>query len=462
MRPVLLTIACLACVSPSEAELLAHYTFDSEDVMGSTIVDLAGGDHNATRVGFVGFGVEGILGEAVRLPNDDGVSYLRLPAADNPAPNGNDARTIAYWFSQDLVGLENKMFGYGSGASGQSFDFSLEGGGVRLRYSGGNVTWGSGFDFTGSDAGFHHLAIRVPDNAVDYLDIDVFLDGLPLVGVPTAGNPGSTPINTGGGLATELNIGRSPVFDPAGDYIGLIDDFRIYGSALSDAEIRDLAGTVDALVLEVDPITGAVAIINPSDEPISLDYYEIASSSGSLSASDWVPLQTQDRADFPAGGGTGDGWETLGPATDAQVVEGRLIGSSVVEADGWVGLGNLAGGDPGDLTFVYRDGEAFRTGRVTLADAGIEGDYNRDGLINAVDYALWRDREGSSIVLPTDSTPGTVNGTDYLAWQSHYGTGPALAIPEPSTLSVVVVGLIVAGRRLRPAKNGADRAPNRR
>lgn len=449
-----LTYAAIVASSLSTAataELLVHYTFDSDSLSGSTIFDNAGGNNNAQQVGSVITDVPGVLGEAIRLPNDDGASYVRIPSFVNPAPNGNDARTIAYWFSQETIGVENKMFGYGSGGTGQSFDLSLEGGGVRLRYSGGNVTWGSGLDFTGSDAGFHHVAIRVPEDAFDYLDIDVFLDGQLLTGTPTGGSPGSTSINTGGGSATELNIGRSPVFAPAGDYIGLIDDFRIYDTALSNVEIGDLAGALESLVLQVDPSTGAVAIVNPTDATVAIDYYEITSGAASLSTSGWVPLEVQDRTDFPAGDGNGDGWESLGPATSTQVSEGRLIGASTIDSDGWVGLGNLSNvGNPGDMTFVYREGEVFRTGRIELAAAGTEGDYNRDGMIDAADYSVWRDQQGSRVVLPTDRSPGLVNEADYAAWKSGYGSQQAgVSVPEPASfgLATAVFALGCRGRR---------------
>lgn len=448
--PVSIAVGLIvATAGRCDAELLVHYTFDAEEVNGSTIFDVAGHNNNASRIGNVEFGVPGVLGDAIRLPNDDGASYVQLPSLTNPTPNGNDARTIAYWFSQETAGVENKMFGYGSGAVGASFDVSLEGGGIRLRYSGGNITWGSGFDFTGADAGFHHLAIRVPEAAFDYLDVDVFLDGQLLTGNPTAGNPANTPINTGGGQATELNIGRSPTFSPAGDYIGLIDDFRIYNTALSDVEIGDLAGSIESLILQVDPATGAVAIVNPIDDAVAIDYYEITSESSSLTSGAWVPLEVQDRDDFPAGNGNGDGWETLGPATSARVSEGRLVGASTIDHDGWVGLGNLSSGvDPGNLTFVYREDDTFRTGRVELVASGIEGDYNRDGRVDAADYALWRDHQGSRVVLATDSTPGVVNEVDYAVWRSAYGSPTTVSIPEPASLALIVVAMGFG--RMRP------------
>lgn len=433
------------------AEPLVHYRFDTGDIFGSTVLDRGSAAAHGSLIGNVQRGVAGVLDNAIRLPNDDGASYVRIRDFSNPAPNGNDPRTFAYWFSQEAVGDENKMFGYGGGAVGTSFDVSLEGGGVRLRYSGGNVTWGSGFDFTGADAGFHHLAVRVPNGAVDYLDVDVFLDGQPLVGVATGGNPGGTAINTGGGLATEFNIGRSPVFAPGGDFIGLIDDFRIYDEAISDAEILSLASAAQTLTLEVDSTTGSVALHNPTDQPLPFDYYEIASPAGSLVSDSWVPIEAQGLAGFPGGDDNGQGWEALGGAGADFLAEGRLVGESTLAADGWLGLGNLVQpGTPPQLSLVYGLGGVFRTGQVVFAASAAAGDYNRDGVVDQSDYAVWRNNYGSRAVLPGDATPGVIDAIDYAVWREGLIASAQLSNPTPEPFSLWLLGGtgVAGGRRL--------------
>ncbi|MGL4514464.1 MAG: retropepsin-like aspartic protease [Lacipirellulaceae bacterium] len=74
---------------------------------------------------------------------------------------------------------------------------------------------------------------------------------------------------------------------------------------------------------------------------------------------------------------------------------------------------------------------------LTLSLPGLAGDYNRDGVVNAGDYTVWRDGLG------TTYAPG-----HYQTWVANYGaTGPATssAVPEPATLVTLVVGL--AGAR---------------
>jgi hypothetical protein len=81
--------------------------------------------------------------------------------------------------------------------------------------------------------------------------------------------------------------------------------------------------------------------------------------------------------------------------------------------------------------------------------AGVPGDYNDNGTVDAADYVLWRnggplENEGND--------PGTVNQADYDFWRSQFGkpsgSGSGLtAVPEPVTsflvtLAVFGIGLI--------------------
>lgn len=458
---VAIAVSLVVIPATAHAELLVHYTFDN--ISNTVVVDFAGSNQSAQIVNEAGglgveTGVPGVFGDAIRLPNDDGLSYVRLLPTLNPTPNGADERTIAFWFNQELAGVENKMFGYGTSASGQSFDVSLEGGGIRLRYSGGNVTWGSGFDFDGSDAGFHHVAIRVPENASDYLDIEVLLNGNVLPGVATGGSPGSTAINTGGGSPTELNIGRSPAFSPAGDFIGLIDDFRIYDHALTDNEVRELLGIMTRLTLEVDPVTGQGVIRNLTDNPVDMTYYELASQQAALDPASWNRLEQQNRLNFPAGSGVGDGWETLSATNDELLAEGRLLGTSSLEPGAWIDLGTVYDpGQPQDLSFTYHDGQSFVSGGVEYVAVGSTADFDRDGAVDDEDLSRWSSTFAVDGAADANAD-GDSDGADFLAWQRQLNTTPTLggsqAVPEPATLAMISIGLLAASckhRRVAPA-----------
>lgn len=456
---LVLALVLAAGARPAASALVLHYTFDEADRFANTFIDKASGTNNGDIIGQVGTGVPGVLDQAIRLPNDDGLSYVRLPAAENPMPNGSAERTIAFWFNQELVGSENKMFGYGSAASGQSFDVSLEGGGVRLRYAGGNVTWGSGLDFVGADGGFRHLAIRVPTGASDYLDVEVLLDGELLAATPTAGNPATTPINTGGGLPTELNIGRSPAFSPTGDFIGLIDDFRVYDTALTDFEVAELAGMPNNLSLEVDPLTGAGLIRNRSEVDIPLSYYEVTSSTGSIDASGWAGVYQQQRVGFPSGSGVGDGWEPLGVPTPAGLAEGWPLGESFLGPGEWLPMGAVYDpAMPQELDFVFQQGFAFRNGAVSFAPYGPAGDFDLNEDVDAADLQRWRAATGSNGSADSEGD-GDSDLADLLAWQRDFPAPPAasaVGVPEPTawTLTMLTAASGFCWRRIGYARIG--------
>jgi hypothetical protein len=83
--------------------------------------------------------------------------------------------------------------------------------------------------------------------------------------------------------------------------------------------------------------------------------------------------------------------------------------------------------------------------------AGIHGDYNADGKVNAADYVVWRKTLGQSITLPNDRTPGMVTTEDYGVWRENFGamSGPAAAsgalVPEPIGMILLAIAVFSAG-----------------
>jgi hypothetical protein len=88
------------------------------------------------------------------------------------------------------------------------------------------------------------------------------------------------------------------------------------------------------------------------------------------------------------------------------------------------------------------------------APAGVPGDYNSNGAVDAADYVVWRDRLGQTVQLTNEVsgvTPGMVTAEDYDAWRARFGNTPgpgvgagisAAAVPEPSTF-VYLVGALM-------------------
>lgn len=94
-----------------------------------------------------------------------------------------------------------------------------------------------------------------------------------------------------------------------------------------------------------------------------------------------------------------------------------------------------------------------------LESLGLRGDYNRDGVVDATDYALWRESLGSLAALRSDGDgDGVVDDDDFVVWQNAFGrTAPAASqtavttAPEPTAalLAVLLLASISGGRSRR-------------
>lgn len=75
-------------------------------------------------------------------------------------------------------------------------------------------------------------------------------------------------------------------------------------------------------------------------------------------------------------------------------------------------------------------------------------DYNRNGVVDAADYVLWRMTVGSNSILDADGNgDGMVDEADYEKWRTYFGrqnlstTGSALSLPEGTTLRCLAIGI---------------------
>ena len=84
----------------------------------------------------------------------------------------------------------------------------------------------------------------------------------------------------------------------------------------------------------------------------------------------------------------------------------------------------------------------------------LEGDFNDDGQVDAADYTVWRDNLGGdeSTINNAGNGMNGVDAADYDLWESSYGNSlasaaSATAVPEPSTLLILSIGLLAFSNR---------------
>ncbi len=280
-----------------------------------------------------------------------------------------------------------------------------------------------------------------------------------------AGQPGWTESNPSTTHLGELNLnGMRNIAADSSISIGDVYSFTPteLGETLEDVSfeyhvagggtvvgIVDYTGPHNNVVLIVDPDTGEAAIQNQSQFDVDIDGYLITSESGSLDPAGWTSFGDSGQS----------GW-TEANAADNHIGELNLSGSRYLAGESSaLGIGtpfdfNDAGVQQ-DLEFEFHlaSGETM-TGVVeygALPPAGLLGDYNGDGSVDAADYTVWRDTlSAGATTLLNDPTPGTVDESDYTYWRSHFGetlgSGASIAsaaVPEPASMLLMAGALLV-------------------
>jgi hypothetical protein len=107
----------------------------------------------------------------------------------------------------------------------------------------------------------------------------------------------------------------------------------------------------------------------------------------------------------------------------------------------------------GNLYFVELGGELYRIVGPIIGVAA--GDFNKNGVVDAADYSVWRRSLGEQVPYYTvadASGDGIVNDADYDVWRANFGTilesgiaGAAATtiVPESSCLSSLLVASVL-------------------
>ena len=137
---------------------------------------------------------------------------------------------------------------------------------------------------------------------------------------------------------------------------------------------------------------------------------------------------------FNVGDQTGVTNPLLGPLADnggATKTHALLTGSPAIDAGdpaAVAGVGHVQLYDQRQTPYNrIADGDGVGGARIDIGAFELQppvllGDYNENDVVDAADYAVWRDTlEAAGTFLPNDSTPGVVDESDFLYWRAHFG-----------------------------------------
>ena len=236
-----LLLACLiagALAAPARAGLVAHWPLDEGS--GLTTADVAGGNTGTLVNGpaWTPNAAPTTFANPYALSFDANNDYV--VATGYKGVTGTNARTVAAWVRTSSTG-DGGIVTWGANVAGQKWVFRMQDdngtiGAMRIEVNGGYVV---GSSIVG-DNQWHHIAVAFPGGGLNNVtDCLLYVDGK----LEPVSAQQSQAINTAS--SADVAIGRDRGTTPDRfTFPGLIDDVRIYGHALSLAEIQALAARV--------------------------------------------------------------------------------------------------------------------------------------------------------------------------------------------------------------------------
>lgn len=267
---------------------------------------------------------------------------------------------------------------------------------------------------TYSDGALHYYGPLSPDDPLHTGTDDVFLRVSEDLGESWS-TP--TPITSG------LNIQR-----PVGTTVDGVD--YLYLPSIDTGTMRvaivEKAGPDNALVLQIDPLTGEARIRNNSTMSFSIDGYTVISDDAALLTS-WHSLDDQNAA--------GGDWRESSP-TASRVSELKENGFLQIQSGVGYDLGVLydtgLGAIQENLRFqVLFEGDSSSSPGLVVFE--VFGDFDADNDVDGRDFLAWQ--RGAS--------PVPLSIVDLNDWESRYGASASHSmnsvVPEPGSLTLLVV-----------------------
>ncbi|MEM8680358.1 MAG: hypothetical protein AAGF97_13500 [Planctomycetota bacterium] len=238
-------------------------------------------------------------------------------------------------------------------------------------------------------------------------------------------------------------INGQPVPTMADAYLDIRDDavIQIFGNineftmTPSQAEVARYQQYVDDGWLTANHGTAAPEItLEPCPSDGSLDDYCLSGMMITISAP-----EIETRCDFD-GDGVCDGNDV--DALVAAIASGGNDPLDDLTGDGVVGLDD-------------RDAWLTEAGAMNLPSGSpyLVGDANLDGVVDGQDFIAWNNSKFTAVAAWTGgdfNADGVVDGQDFIAWNTNKFLGAdQLAVPEPISLTGLIVGCLWGWARLR-------------
>jgi hypothetical protein len=257
------------------------------------------------------------------------------------------------------------------------------------------------------------------------------IDGFVLTGVPFAGR---TDISDSGRVLFQAHFqGETGVFT---------QNRRIYASGMTFGGLT--ATGANWVAMTEDDVVGINVIHSSGPRTIVVDDIQLISESSSIDGFTVGNFSSESLNDFGtvtfAANIPGFGSGIFTP-TDKVAASGSIVGGGILAS-------NFAGpviNNAGDIVFraSFLDG----TSAIILAKAVGPGDYNRDGIVDAADYVVWRRTLGQSgqDLAADGNSNNRVDTADFEVWRAHFGQDLAemengeATVPEPSALTLVAI-----------------------
>jgi autotransporter-associated beta strand protein len=228
-------------------------------------------------------------------------------------------------------------------------------------------------------------------------------------------------------------------------------DTQTFSGVISGGgSLRRLAAGGTTILSGANTYTGGTFVddgtLTLSGAPARFGGGNVTVSGGNVAISAGVANAIADTATLTLLGGGAANFADVGFISLAAGINERvtsLVLGSTAQANGTYGA---TGSGATNINDEYFSG----LGVITVGPAGLPGDFNSDGRVDAGDYATWRKNNNTNNALANDNGLGTpVGAAHYNLWRANFGntTGGSgsnlgtAAVPEPSSLLLLMAAV---------------------